>query len=79
MEVSVWWRRHGINRHEDSLSAVERAEHLLAKLWTRSDIAIISTEASTGGLGLLWYPKFATAPRHRPAMGIWDFMGVLQQ
>lgn len=70
MEVSVRWRCQGINRVEDSLSAVERAEHLLAELWTRSDIAIISTEASARGLGLLMCPEFTAAQRHRPRTGM---------
>lgn len=53
MKVAVGRRRQGINRHEDSLSTVERAKHLFAELWTRGDIAIVSTEASTGSLRLL--------------------------
>lgn len=53
MKVTVRRCRQGINRHEDSLSAVERAKHLFTELWTRSDIAVGSTEASARCLWLL--------------------------
>lgn len=53
MKVTIGWRRQGINRHKNPLGAVQRAKHLFAELWTRGDIAVVSTEASARCLRLL--------------------------
>lgn len=53
VQVPIRWRRQGINRHEDSFRAVERAENFLAELRARGKVAIGPIETPACCLWLL--------------------------